>query len=215
MTPAVSIIIPLSANETLWRQLLPLLPLADEDELIIAAGEPAPADWLATPHRQWRQCDAGGRAAQMNAAAAAARNDFLWFVHADSRPPAEALPLLKTALAHSPTALHYFRLRFYDGGSKMRLNEWGVRLRCHLFKNPFGDQALCLSAALFNQLGGYDENAAYGEDHLLVLRARRSGVAILPVAAAVATSARRYMTRGWWNTVCRYQYLWWRQWRQH
>lgn len=159
-------------------------------------------------------CRGRGRAAQMNEAAEVAGNPFLWFVHADSRPAPNAGDVLRRALGDSRgEALWFFGLRFYDGGRKMRINEWGVRWRCRLFGNPFGDQAFCLSAGLFVRLGGYDEAVAYGEDQVLALRARRAGARLVALAAVVGTSARRYEQFGWWRTVGLYQGLWWRQWR--
>lgn len=216
--PPLSIIIPLAAEETLWQKLLPALAVEAADEIIIAAHDAPPPDWPQWQQRSaaplhWLHCGDGSRAANMNAAAKRAQNAFLWFIHADSRPAAGAIGKLRRSLAAAPGGVRYFHLRFYDGGWKMRLNELGARWRCRLFSNPFGDQALCLSKALFDKLQGYDETAAYGEDHLLVMRAHRSGAAVVPVAATVATSARRYIQHGWWRTVCLYQRLWWRQWR--
>ena len=213
-----TVIIPVADDETLWRQLLPLLPLDAGDDLIIAAAAPPPPDWddIRPAAARWLVSPQRGRAAQMNAAAAAAAadNDFLWFVHADSRPPPAAVPALKKSLTANGDAIHYFDLHFYDGGAKMILNEWGVRLRCAIFKNPFGDQALCLSRRLFTQLGGFAENAAYGEDNLLMLAAKRQHYPLRRVGVAIGTSARRYRDGGWWNTVLLYQCLWLRQWRQ-
>lgn len=213
--PAVSIIIPLAAEETEWRTLLPRLPVGGDDEIILAANTTAPADFTAAPAVRWLHCERSGRAAQMNTAAAAAGNNFLWFVHADSRPAAAALPRLRQALHTDATALYYFPLRFYDGGHKMRINELGVFLRCALFHNPFGDQAFCLSHTVFWQLGGYAEDAPYGEDHLLALAARRAGIRLRRVKSCMATGARRYVNEGWWKTVIRFQRLWLRQWRQY
>ena len=222
VTAALSIIIPLASGETLWRQLLPPLQqqCGEEDTILLAAAEAAPPDWQdkqsgqGAPAQHWLHCTMPGRAAQMNAAAQQATNDYLWFVHADSRPAAHAVRRLKTSLRRKPKGLHYFALRFYDGGLKMKINEFGVTWRCRLFANPFGDQALCLPKTLFEQLGGYDTTAPYGEDHLLVLRARRGGNAIVPVRCTVATSARRYEQHGWWTTMRLYQKLWWQQWKQ-
>lgn len=203
----------------MWRQLLPQLQqqCGGQDEIILAAAEAAPPDWQDkqdAPAQRWLHCTQHGRAAQMNAAAQQSKNDYLWFVHADSRPAANAVQRLKKSLQHQPQGVHYFALRFYDGGWKMRINEFGVTWRCRLFANPFGDQALCLPKTLFEQLHGFDTAAPYGEDHLLVLRARAAGSAIVPVRSTVATSARRYEQNGWWNTMRLYQKLWWRQWRQ-
>ena len=212
---AISIIVPLAANETLWRQLLPQLLIGDADEILLAAPTPPPADFTPpTPSVRWLHCPQGGRGAQMNAAAATAKGDILWFVHADSRLTADTVERLRQSFSRAADALHYFDLRFYDGGLKMRINEFGVRLRCALFHNPFGDQALAMAAPTFAALGGFDENASYGEDHLLVLKARRQGRQIRRVGGVVGTSARRYTEQGWWRTLFLFQRLWLRQWRQ-
>ena len=209
----ISVVVPLAAGDEAWRRLLPLLPAGWE--VLLAAAAPAPPDWEETPARRWICCAKAGRGAQMNAAAAAASGAFLWFVHADSRPSKGAAAALLKSVAAAPRAVHYFDLRFYDGGVRMRLNEIGARIRCALFGNPFGDQALCVSRGLFAELGGYSESGAPGEDHIFVLRAARAGAAARRAGAAVGTAARTYLRRGWWRTVLEYQTIWWRQWRQY
>ena len=211
-TPAVSVVIPLAAEEQSWRQLLPQLP--DDWEILLAAVVPPPSDWQETTLRRWLQCPHPGRGAQMNAAAKTAKAELLWFVHADSRLSDNAAEALQTSVAAAPRALHYFDLRFYDGGWRMRINEIGVRLRCLLFGNPFGDQALALRRDIFITLGGYPESEPAGEDHLFVLLAAREGIPPRRTGAIVGTSARTYTTRGWWRTVREYQSIWWRQWRR-
>ena len=211
---SVSVIVPLAVGDETWRKLLPQLEMPSSWELLLATTAP-PYDWRAWESAQcrWLCCLQSGRAAQMNAAASAARGDFLWFVHADTQPPPQAAERLAASLRAHPQALHYFDLKFYDGGVKMKLNEWGVRCRCAVFNNPFGDQALCVSRARFNQIGGFPLATGPGEDHLFVLRAAKMGAPIKRVGVAVETSARNYMQRGWWRTVRDYQGIWWRQWR--
>ena len=209
----ISIIVPLAPGETLWQQLLVKLILEKDDEVLLAATTPPPSSFAPMPALHWLQCSQPGRAAQMNTAAAEAKNSILWFVHADSRPVANAIPRLRQAFEKNKEAIYYFDLRFYDGGIKMRLNEIGVRLRCGIFDNPFGDQALAISKRAFQALGGFDKTAAYGEDHLLVLHARRQGIRIKRIGATIGTSARRYDEYGWWRTVFLFQRLWMRQWR--
>lgn len=215
--PAISIIIPLAPNDNTWQNLLPALHamITPPDHIIIAAAHapntalpPLPANTT------WLHCQTHGRAAQMNEATHHAKNNYLWFVHADSQPPATALAALKKSLAKHPNDLHYFNLKFYDGGWQMRLNEWGVALRCRLFSNPFGDQALALSAQTFAALQRYDETAPYGEDHLLTLRARAHKIKLRCVGQAISTSARAYRQNGWLKTIGTYQYLWIKQWMQ-
>ncbi len=110
----------------------------------------------------------------MNAAANKIKKPFLWFLHADSRLNARSLTSLESSLRAEPDGLHYFDLAFLpDGPRLMILNQAGVWLRSHLLGLPFGDQGFCLKRELFLKLGGFDETAPYGEDHLLVWAAKR------------------------------------------
>ena len=218
INPAISIIIPLSAFETAWQTLLPALrsQISPDDEIILAAQAPITSDTQKTllefTNTRWINCKKQGRAAQMNECAALANNHYLWFIHADTQLTSNCVCALKTSLKKQPNALHYFRLKFYDGDKKMKLNEWGVQLRCALFSNPFGDQAFALSTTLFFDLNGYEETAAYGEDHLLTIKARANGIALQCVASTVLTSARRYTQQGWLKTILLFQTLWIKQW---
>ena len=127
----------------------------------------------------------------------------LWFVHADTRLPIAAEEKLLSAIADSPLSLHYFDLHFFDGGLRMRINAFGVRLRCAFFQNPFGDQALCIAKEVFHKAGGFPEDAPYGEDHLFVY-ARRMLLCRRRFACCIvttATSAAPFQAHGWWRTV--------------
>lgn len=174
----VSVVIPLAEHEAVPEALLATLPKTFE--IILARG--------------------GTRASSMNHAASIARGRHLWFVHADTTLGADAVPKLLERLQEQTAALRYFDLRF-DGGALMRLTEGGVSFRSRVIGLPFGDQALCLPAATFHALGGYDETAANGEDHHLVRDARRAGLAIQPVGATITTSARKYRDKGWFRTT--------------
>jgi hypothetical protein len=178
---AVTVIIPLAERDGEPGALLAMLP--DIFEVILARG--------------------GTRASSMNHAATAASGQHLWFVHADTSLGTDAVSALMAALQDGRAAVRYFRLRF-DGGPLMRFTERGVGFRSRVFGLPFGDQALCLPAATFHALGGYDELAAYGEDHLLVRSARRAGIPVLPVGATITTSARKYREHGWFRTTFRH-----------
>lgn len=153
-----------------------------------------------------------GRAKQMNTGAAAATGRFIWFLHLDSNiTPMHCLRLSERIMQRSD-ALHYFPLAFQnDGAGLMALNQWGANVRSDVLNVPFGDQAFCLSARQFRQLGGYPEEVAYGEDHLLVWYARQAGIALCSTGVALPTSARKYAAHGWLKLTLRYQYLWIRQ----
>jgi hypothetical protein len=177
----VTVIVPLAEAEAEPVAMLALLPASFE--IILARG--------------------GTRASSMNEAASVATARHLWFVHADTTLGAAAVATLLARLQDDQPALRYFDLRF-DGGGLMRLTERGVSFRSRVLGLPFGDQALCLPASVFRALGGYDEKAAFGEDHLLVRCLRRAGIKVLPVGAAITTSARKYREKGWFRTTFRH-----------
>lgn len=177
----VTVIVPLAQSEAEPAAMLAMLP--HTFEIILARG--------------------GSRASSMNQAATVATGQYLWFVHADTTLRPDAVTALLVALRNPSAALRYFDVRF-DGGALMRLTELGVFIRSRLLGLPFGDQAFCIPATVFRNLGCYNEMAAYGEDHLLVRRARRAGIPVLPVGATIATSARKYRDNGWFRTTLKH-----------
>jgi len=216
----VSVIVPLAPGDAAWTQLtndLAALPAGAE---VIFVGPKAPCGELAADVVQpsgrrlrlaWMR-SGRGRGRQMNAAARAASRAFLWFLHADSRFGEATLPALRRSLQAHPAALHYFDLEFAPGGPRlMPLNRWGAWVRSHLLGMPFGDQGFCIRRDLFLDLGGFDEDAAYGEDHLFVWQAQRAGIPLLCTGAGLSTSPRKYAERGWLRTTLKHQYLTYRQ----
>ncbi len=152
---------------------------------------------------QWRVIASDvGRAIQQNAGAHEARNDWLWFLHADSQLTEETLSALAKFIAADIDRLGYFDLEFInDGPSLMFVNTIGAWLRSHLFDMPFGDQGLVMPRRTFSRLGGFDASVTCGEDHELIWRARHNNIAVKAVDAALLTSARRYAQQGWWKTT--------------
>jgi len=193
----ISVVIPLAPSETKHQTLIASLP---EELEIITSQE-------------------GSRAASLNAGAAKATGDYLWFLHADSELDAACVPALTQAIKQHPDALFYFDLAFArDGAWLMWLNALGARFRSRILGVPFGDQGLCIRKALFEKLGGFPEDLAYGEDHIFVWRARQVGIRLKPTNATITTSARKYHAHGWFATTFKHQYLWvkqaWPEWKK-
>lgn len=211
----LAVVIPVAPGDEAWRGLLDdLATLPPASEILFAGTEPPAAAARATLEerlagRPWRWLAAPrGRARQLNVAADATRRTHLWFLHADSRFTDDTVPRMRAALAAAPNALHYSDLGFLpDGPRAVRLNALAVRLRARWLGMPFGDQGLCIAREAFARLGHFDEMAAYGEDHLLVWRARRAGIALRPTGGTLLTSARRYRDRGWARTTARHVWL--------
>lgn len=171
----VIIIIPTAPGETAHTRLLEDLK-GLESEIIVSSE--------------------GTRAKSLNMGAMAAKRQFLWFLHADSRVSADNLMALKQALSMRSNALHYFDLAYEEGGPTT-LNAWGANIRSRLCGLPYGDQGFCISKTLFEKIGGYPEDVPYGEDLLFVRQAKRKGIRLNRIPSQLLTSARKYNQNGW------------------
>ena len=207
----LSVVVPVAPGDHSWRALLPDLATVVGAEVVFSATHALTAAdrsvidaELASGSWSWL-VTSPGRARQLNAGARAALREHLWFLHADSRFAPDTVPALESALRAAPRALHYFHLAFLpDGPRAVALNALGTRFRSQWLGMPFGDQGFCIRRTLFDSLGGFDEGAPYGEDHLFVWRARRAGIAVRATGGTLRTSARRYGDRGWARTTLRH-----------
>jgi rSAM/selenodomain-associated transferase 2 len=137
---------------------------------------------------------APGRAKQMNAGAKAASGDILLFLHADTYLPSGFASLVTQTLAKPETVAGAFDLRIAGSHPGLRWIEWGVKWRSRLLQLPYGDQAIFLKAATFEQVNGFAELPIM-EDFEFVRRLQTYGkIAIAP--AAVTTSGRRWQRLG-------------------
>lgn len=186
--PSLSVIVPARPGEPALPGLLAALEgVAGIDETIVTSE--------------------GSRARSLNAGARRARGDLLWFLHADSRPGVEAVQRLLAAAQAHPAALLFFDLAFAnDAGPLVRINQWGGNLRSRLLRLPYGDQGLACRREVFERIGPFREDVAYGEDHLLVWQAHRAGVKLARVGTRLPTSARTYAEHGWLRLTLLYQY---------
>lgn len=133
-----------------------------------------------------------GRAAQLNHGAQHARGELLYFLHADSYPPAGFVAHLRQASAQGYAAGCY-RLAFDHPHWFLRFSAWCTRLPLTVVR--FGDQSLFVRRELFARIGGYREDLLLMEDQEIVHRLRAQGpFRVLP--HAVTTSARKYLANG-------------------
>jgi rSAM/selenodomain-associated transferase 2/rSAM/selenodomain-associated transferase 1 len=135
-----------------------------------------------------------GRAAQLNAGAAAARGELLVFLHADTRLPPSAHRSLGATAADGGN----FRIRF-DGGDRFSrvLGHWyALQRRLGVY---YGDSAIWLRRGVFDALGGF-RPLPIMEDYDLARRLERGfRTACLPGPAT--TSGRRWRALGVPRTV--------------
>lgn len=133
------------------------------------------------------------RGAALARAAGRAAGDVLFFVHADSRPPENALALLSGALARGAAA-GAFSLAYADRGAAMRWIAWWANRRARTLGLSFGDQGLFCGRDAYEAAGGF-RDLPVCDDVDLVRRLRRVGrFVVLP--QATVTSARRYRESG-------------------
>lgn len=212
MIHALSVIIPLASDEQAWpnlRQDLQQLP--NGTEIIWVSQHPIPNHPESLPQKieRWIQAPVG-RANALNAGAEMAKHPWLWFLHADTRFSANTLDRLTIALNNNSNAIHYFNLVYADSHS-LKLNAAGAWLRSHILGLPFGDQGFCMHKTVLSELNGYPEHVDYGEDHILMWRAKRFNIKVHCTGGSLITSGRKYQQHGWFRTTLKHQYLWIKQ----
>lgn len=199
--PVVSIIVPvLNDAENLARLLSQLAAWQDlGDEIIVVDGGSDDASVerarLSANHVVTA---ARGRACQMNAGAAHATGQILWFVHADSRIAATAREALLGACAEA-IAWGRFDVAIADHAWPFRVIENLMNLRSRLTAIATGDQAIFVTRELFTRVGGF-ASIALMEDIEITTRLRR---VVRPhcLRTRVSTSARRWRERGIVRTI--------------
>ncbi|MCC3439837.1 MAG: glycosyltransferase [Oscillatoriales cyanobacterium] len=135
-----------------------------------------------------------GRATQMNAGAALATGDILLFLHADTLLPPGYDSGARLALAKPQTVAGAFELKIDARTLCLLLVEIGVNCRSHFLQMPYGDQAIFLYSAIFDQIGGFPDLPLM-EDFEFVRRLKKQGC-IQIVPEPVLTSARRWQQLG-------------------
>lgn len=134
---------------------------------------------------------AASRGGQLRRGAQAAEAEWLLFLHADTcLPPGWA----EAVMAHLPSGRPaHFRLRFDARGAAPALVAAWANLRAARFKLPYGDQALLISRAEYDAVGGYADIPLMEDVDI----ARRLGRRLTALPLAVTTSAARYAREGW------------------
>jgi rSAM/selenodomain-associated transferase 2 len=148
---------------------------------------------------------ARGRGAQLHAGAGVARGDALWFLHADTLPPADAVERITAALARDArTVGGNFALRFDGAESAARFLTW-LYPRLRRLGLAYGDSGFFVRRAVYEQIGGFQAFPIF-EDLDLLRRLRRRG-RFVHLDAELVTSARRFAGRSFALTFARWSIL--------
>lgn len=144
-----------------------------------------------------------GRGGQLKRGAAAARGDWLFFLHADTVLE-ETWADEARALAAEPMTAGVFTLAFDAAGLAPRLVAAGANLRTRVFALPYGDQGLLISRAHYDAVGGFADMPLFEDVELIDRIVARGGRKALRFFRSRAiTSAARYEARGYARQVLR------------
>lgn len=133
-----------------------------------------------------------GRGPQCNAGAAQSHGDILIFLHADTRLPANVIPLLQHLMADPNVEIAKFRLSFDT-------HDWLLDLAARMMwwdslLTSYGDQGIVIRRSFFAALGGFPAWPLFEDVRLFELARAQTIVYVIP--AEVVTSARRFIAHG-------------------
>lgn len=135
-----------------------------------------------------------GRSAQMNYGASCATGDILYFIHADTCPPASFATDIMQAIQDGYSFGRY-RTKFDSSQKILLFNAWFTRF--DLFICYGGDQTLFMDRKLFEQIGGFNTSMRIMEDYDIIIRAKSTGARYRIFPSAALVSARKYETNSW------------------
>ena len=201
MTPLLSVVIPVRNEAQALPALLDDLAAlrAAGAELIVVDGGSSDG----TVERAQGRADQvlktePGRALQMNAGAAHAQGEYLWFVHADTRVSVEALESLQRTLSERPL-WGRFDVRLSGLGVAFRVIGTMISLRSRLTGIASGDQGIFVRKTAFVALGGYAPIPLM--EDLQLCRQLKAQARPRCLRPPLSTSSRRWEQHGIWRTV--------------
>ena len=207
----VSIIVPtLNEQAHILATLNGLQQLSGDKEILVVDGGSSDATVSLARSRGVTVLEAPkGRGPQLHAGAVKASGSVLWFVHADTIPPAGALHEIEGALEDESVVGGNFGLRF-DGSSRAARQLTAIYPLLRLLGLCYGDSGIFIRKRAYQEIGGFRALALF-EDLDLLRRLRRAGrFAHLP--CSIVTSSRRFEQRNFglvwlhWTTL---QVLYW------
>lgn len=196
--PFISIIIPTFNEESSIKKLIQFLRLhssPQHTEIIISDGGSTDntIEIATDAGAQSVLSPAKGRAAQMNFGASIAKGTFLYFVHADTCPPATFVTDIINA-GEDGFDFGRYRTKFDSRKFILKVNAFFTRFDWFICYG--GDQTFFISKKLFDTIGGFNSTMLIMEDYEIVQRAKENGrYKIFSNDALV--SARKYETNSW------------------
>jgi rSAM/selenodomain-associated transferase 2 len=204
---SISVVIPvfndLAALTILLQHLKYLQPGIDEIIVVDGSVSQKCRQLCETYNAKYLQAEAN-RGAQLGLGAKHATSNILWFLHADSSPPAESVSLIKDHISAGHIS-GYFHFGF-DGTPRWYKNwlQFTINLRTR-FGIPYGDQGLFVEKPAYAQAGGHTATPLFEEVRLIKYLRREHSCT--PVAATIGVSSRRWEKDGWLRRSLHNRYL--------
>lgn len=211
MSVKISIIIPtLNEATEIGRTLDALLNLAGSFEIIVADGGSTDETCELAMSRDATVIGTErGRGIQLHAGALAATGSVLWFLHADSIPPANAFAEIRRAFEDQSSLAGNFSLRFKGNGNAAGFMTWFYP-QIRRLGLIYGDSGIFVRGDVYRRIGGFKPIPLF-EDLDLVSRLKKEGK-LIHLDAELVTSSRRFEGRPFMPVFLRwviFQCLYW------
>ena len=145
-----------------------------------------------------------GRGRQLQIGGDAAGGEILWFLHADTIAPPNAVFEIKRALENPHIAGGNFTIRF-DGERFAAKFLTRLYPKLNLLGLIYGDSAIFVRREAYEEIGGFKDYPIF-EDLDFIERLRRAGE-IVTLQSTVTTSSRRFERKSFVLTFLRWMIL--------
>lgn len=201
--PLISVIIPVLNEEKIMAAILAQFRGLAEIEVIVSDGGSNDATAAICRSFDCRLVTGPpGRGCQLNAGAAAASGDLLWFLHADSQINAELISQVGQ-MADGNGCWGGCSLVFDHPAFIFRMIAWGSGIRARKGGILFGDQGIFCSRGLFFRQGGFPDLPLM-EDWLFSRQMKKIGRPVI-LPGKIVTSSRRFVQGGPLKTLLKMQ----------
>jgi len=193
----VSVVIPSYRDAPALADLLPVLAQQNCEVVVVGAEPDTATATLCQRHLAKYLHTEPCRGAQLDAGAKECSGRIIWFLHADARPPGQAVAQIQAAVARGATA-GFFSFQFAGTATLgKRMLASAINLRVALGGIPYGDQGLFATRSAYAAAGGFRHTPLF-EEVQLVKQLRRQG-RMVRLASPMSISTRRWERDGWWR----------------
>lgn len=141
-----------------------------------------------------------GRGSQLAAGIAAACQDWLLLLHADTRLAPGWRQEAEDHMRRAPDKAAYFRFALDSADPRARRLEQMVSWRCRILSLPYGDQALLIHKDTLRTAGGLRPLPLMEDIDLIRRLGRRR---LVGLSSAAVTSAAKWERDGWYRRSAR------------